>query len=1492
MPILDPILQNALLNETSGSDTAEIEFFVEYLKMSSDYIYKNYNSIISSLQFRKDIKKCRLALCDHFKINIPSDMEMNMPDCYHFLYQKLINKKYKNQRDPKVQRNAKDFISFSSTENSINNLYNNFRFFKILSNYSRTWFINDYKTAFLCLRIDSNQESAFDLVPLEIDLLSTLGYTLVLCASGFSNARKDRFDTFYEILKDHSFSEIHINFDHDQNLEGTNFLRIMEKIYTNSDQFDGYFYIYTQYFKKNGKQYKGFKNYKRPRINYFYFSDKIDKSLIKITKETTSIFKYNIGSEEKKRIKILLCNTPLYENKDDALPKSSSSDNKNYNENFPNEPKIATILSDDFLYCENNKVEVQIATQTKYIEFDDLHLINPYFYTIHPIYLAKTDKKELNIVENVIKKAEDECQKSKNFKKKKFFNFLKDQKILESLKYILYAYKLYKPGFELRKSQIYVVLKAVDFCIKNANIKDDKQRGFIYQVATGEGKTSIITMIAAVLALSKKVVHVVTANYLLACRDFFDSYDFFNKLGIKSGALLHENEINYKDKNEKDKFQEIFDQKNFKNPLGMNIDICKKESKVKIIFSTIVNFESLYLHYIENYPNRLSYYQNCSLVIDEADMILIDELTNGTILSKQIKTNGEEVLRYVYKLCSQIKEKDKDKNTDKIDPIYNKICSDVKEKYPKCVDLKNKDILTMHNEIKMIDEKNSNFVNGARYYIDLDKKTNKEEIYPVNCDKTGIIEKNKEFGGFIQQFIGIKEKYFPKNKDEQSKDAPKQINNNLSVKSVSMNYLYISHPIYISLYGSVCGLTGTLGNKYDKNIYKQNYKLESKIIPRNSPNKLYEYPITVCKTIKRRNERILQEVLAFHKLQIPVLVIFKQLNEITSFQKLLKSLKYYIFDGREENNETLKKAGEKGSILLGTNVCGRGADIKISQYHLHVIISFYTSNKRIMDQAYGRTARNNNFGTVRIICLLDEYQQNISLINQVQIEDHLHKFRNINQLQNEFIEYFRSKREWIFGAQIKRIKITTKQADEMRQIPINVNRIISYEYEFPICMSVNTFLDIQSQKILSLYNCPNCSYSWLLFQQYVREMILNSWSIFINKLERRNKVDKIRGKFKKLEKKIEIYLPNDKEKLGIVDTFIHIAQTVSEKYKYVSEMIKSNFLFSDNNDNKFSYIRLGFRPFCLRDKSGIRLGSAEEDKEIGYIEDPELLYLQKKGSSIRASITKCIDLLFDKIFQFFNNFINQNIAMKFFLRRTLGGCEFGICYDFEFENTDDQFKNDTNRLIDIDPMFIFSIHICSYTAFMASVLILLLLYLLNLARKIFSFMSAGQIVKTVAKEAAEYCVGKLLDCAEEKIIERITEYLKEIIETQMEKIGFSNEVYSVIIDWIVDFVSGKLSDKIDTVHDFLKEKFKFNFKFKIKSGKFDFYKKRLFRLGFLLVICAASFLLLFKAKQPIAFNREKVAKKYADSEDKEEEFNTVKRETEPKFKNFFPNLKK
>ena len=68
------------------------------------------------------------------------------------------------------------------------------------------------------------------------------------------------------------------------------------------------------------------------------------------------------------------------------------------------------------------------------------------------------------------------------------------------------------------------------------------------------------------------------------------------------------------------------------------------------------------------------------------------------------------------------------------------------------------------------------------------------KIVPYDYDHKRVSGPNKEFSGFIQQFIAI-------NESEQNKIE------NMIIKDVSISYLYISQPIFVKLYQKICGLT-------------------------------------------------------------------------------------------------------------------------------------------------------------------------------------------------------------------------------------------------------------------------------------------------------------------------------------------------------------------------------------------------------------------------------------------------------------------------------------------------------------------------------------------------------------------------------------------------------------------------------------------------------------------------------------------------------------
>lgn len=205
----------------------------------------------------------------------------------------------------------------------------------------------------------------------------------------------------------------------------------------------------------------------------------------------------------------------------------------------------------------------------------------------------------------------------------------------------------------------------------------------------------------------------------------------------------------------------------FKNSSRMNFSVCglndqgeRSKNKAKVIFSTFVNFECFYLKMVELCPASVeSEFSKCSLLVDEADSILIDEIANGTIVSRSMKSNAKEILEYVYNnKINGISAK------DTLKFIKNH------ENWKICHDLNEKDVEQMYKDIEQVNT--AEYTDGKKYSI--------EDIIVKNPKKKNIFLKKvlnatKEFGknlydGFIKEFTKDPNENGEEDEDENDDD--------------------------------------------------------------------------------------------------------------------------------------------------------------------------------------------------------------------------------------------------------------------------------------------------------------------------------------------------------------------------------------------------------------------------------------------------------------------------------------------------------------------------------------------------------------------------------------------------------------------------------------------------------------------------------------------------------------------------------------------------
>ena len=773
MPILDPFLHNILLksyqiystnsNSSKLSSANLLSFFSKFLKIASDNIYQNLDTIESSQQFKKDLKESISFLNKSFDTRLTEQFfKFPSKNYYKVLYKaiKVLN----------FDSYGHYFVLSDKFQTKIFLFHKHSLFFY--------WVFLETPVAILCItHFHKNNDDEYKKMILEVDLLIGSGFTLVLCVEIEIDEKFD-FDLIHSLYCTHKFTEIHLNFHFNKlfpSLAKNSYYlydEYLQKILDDFDQINGYFYIYLP-FTISSKSEKTMNELKRkPRFNFIYFSTVSfddasnffnDFKLSKPFEICENGFDYN-------KICIKLLNIPLYDSDNETIDVT------------PSEVSgicISYIDSKDFYYRRKARVKLLFIDSKnnrhlyKYANFDDIHLIRPDMCVSKTIYLTKTKNKTLKIINKIQDDSKELTLKNDVFKQKNIISILKSSKIQKTLAYVIYAYENFaKPlihhDFNIHMNQIFTAYEACKQCIKYA--KNPNKKGVVYQVETCEGKSCIVCLIAAVLALMKKTVHIVSSNITLSIRDYYNSYMFFNQLGLTSAVLLHYNELPYSSgKNSaynKDYFPEKFYAKKlFKNSSNLNYSVCgvdneKKLSKNKanIIFSTIVNFECFYLKMMEMCPGYITnYFNDCILLIDEVDSILIDEITNGTIISRPIKSNGSEVLQYVYE--SRIRH-------DNADDVLDHI----KENWPKCTDITLNDIENMFDEIDMVNQ--DEFIDGKKYLIETHKIVEKDNLIDKMKKSLEKIDDLKEKAK--EEVKNIFTKKSKNKKDENSSEKEKQ----------------------------------------------------------------------------------------------------------------------------------------------------------------------------------------------------------------------------------------------------------------------------------------------------------------------------------------------------------------------------------------------------------------------------------------------------------------------------------------------------------------------------------------------------------------------------------------------------------------------------------------------------------------------------------------------------------------------------------------------
>jgi preprotein translocase subunit SecA len=180
----------------------------------------------------------------------------------------------------------------------------------------------------------------------------------------------------------------------------------------------------------------------------------------------------------------------------------------------------------------------------------------------------------------------------------------------------------------------------------------------------------------------------------------------------------------------------------------------------------------------------------------------------------------------------------------------------------------------------------------------------------------------------------------------------------------------LSFQRFFNFFRQISGITGTARESALE--FWQTYNLSFIRIPVHKPCQRIEQRPRIFLTMEEKWDAIVQEIVAFQKLDRPILVGSRSIRDSEHLAKLLqdKEISYRLLNARSESEEAMiiARAGQEGVVTIATNMAGRGTDIKLARNvpdlgGLHVISTEMNESRRIDRQLFGRAGRQGDPGS-------------------------------------------------------------------------------------------------------------------------------------------------------------------------------------------------------------------------------------------------------------------------------------------------------------------------------------------------------------------------------------------------------------------------------------------------------------------------------------------------------------------------------------------------
>jgi len=578
-------------------------------------------------------------------------------------------------------------------------------------------------------------------------------------------------------------------------------------------------------------------------------------------------------------------------------------------------------------------------------------------------------------------------------------------------------------------------------------------KGMITEMATGEGKTLVATLPLFLNALTGRGAHLITVNDYLALRDSEWMSPIFEFHGMEVGCITtgldfsqrkeaYSKDVTY-GMNSEFGFDYLRDnmavsptqlvQRDFFYAIVDEVDsILIDEARTPLIISGAVAQDKNFFLEVKPHVAKLVHLQAqmVTKTLGEARQMISEGDSESFELGKALLKvyRSAPKSKSLYKVLKDSSYKKlmlsvegiyiRDKKMHELDAelLYTvdekSNAVDINEKARDLLDNYEKDLflLTSLDEefyeleqqedltTEELEEKKREL---TQYFMDKNEKlhniTQLLKAYTLfNKDVDYIIQDNKIV--IVDEFTG---RAMPGRRFSEGLHQALEAKETLKIESATQTLATITLQNYFRKFEKLAGMTGTALT--EEHEFLEIYKLKCVQIPTNVQMTRIDHEDVIYMTKNEKFKAIIDEIEYWHTKGKPVLVgtVSVDVSETLSRMLQRRKINHNVLNAKyhEKEADIIKEAGRAGSVVIATNMAGRGTDIKLGEgvvtqaiesYRnitskptldnpfglpidgLHVIGSARHDSRRIDRQLRGRAGRQGDPGTSRFYLSLED----------------------------------------------------------------------------------------------------------------------------------------------------------------------------------------------------------------------------------------------------------------------------------------------------------------------------------------------------------------------------------------------------------------------------------------------------------------------------------------------------------------------------------------